>query len=63
MRVGFSMVDNSLRPKNRPTIDCRLDIDDLFATDRRDTKNPKRTLFVAVNTEALARQIVALLDL
>jgi hypothetical protein len=43
--------------------DCRLDVEDLFATYRRDPKNARRTPFVAANTEALAREIMALLDL
>ena len=59
LKAGLTILD----PRTGQPIDCRLDIEDIFATYRRDPKNPKRTPFVAANTEALAREIVALLDL
>jgi myo-inositol-1(or 4)-monophosphatase len=58
LRAGLTILD----PRTGQPIDGRLDIEDIFATYRRDSKSPKRTPFVAANTEALARQIVALLD-
>jgi myo-inositol-1(or 4)-monophosphatase len=59
LRAGLTILD----PRTGQPLACRLDIDDLFATYRRDPGNPRRTPFVAAPTEVLARQIVALLDL
>ncbi len=59
LQAGLTILD----PQTGRPLACRLDLDDLFATYRRDPRNPQRTPFVAAGTEALARQIVALLDL
>jgi len=58
LQAGLTILD----PRTGQPCTCRLDLDDLFATYRRDPKSPRRTPFVAAGTEALARQIVALLD-
>jgi len=58
LKSGLTILD----PRTGQPLDCKLDIDELFATYRRDPKNPQRTPFVAAGTETLARQIVVLLD-
>ncbi len=59
LQAGLTILD----PRAVQPVTCKLDIDDIFDTYRRDPKNPQRTPFVAANTEVLARQIVGLLDL
>jgi len=58
LKSGLTILD----PRTGQPLYCKLDIDELFATYRRDPKNPQRTPFVAAGTETLARQIVVLLD-
>ena len=59
LRAGLTILD----PGSGQPIKCELDIDDIFTTYRHDSKTPKRTPFVAANTEGLAREIIGLLDL
>ena len=59
LKAGLTILD----PSNGQPVNCKLDIEDIFTTYRNDPKKPKRTSFVAANTEALAREIVELLDL
>jgi myo-inositol-1(or 4)-monophosphatase len=61
--IGHKAGLTILEPGTGQPLACRLDIDEIFATYRRNPKCPKRTPFVAANTEVLARQIVGLLDL
>ena len=56
LKTGLTIVDLS----GKPITTC-LDIDDIFATFRRDPKRPKRTPFVAAKDPALAEQVVRLL--
>lgn len=61
--IGLKAGLTILNPRTGRPIDCKLDVDRTFAGYRRDPKNPERTPFVAATTEALAQEIVALLDL
>lgn len=59
LQAGLTILD----PASGRPLTCKLDVNKLFATYRRDPKNPQRTPFVTASTESLARQIVSLLDL
>ena len=56
LKTGLTILDLKGNP-----ITTHLDIDDIFATFRRDPKHPKRTPFVASKDPALAEQVVRLL--
>ena len=56
LKTGLTILDLS----GKPITTC-LDIDDIFAAFRRDSKHPKRTAFVAAKDPALAEQVVGLL--
>ena len=56
LKTGLTILDLSGKP-----ITTHLDIDDIFATFRRDPKHPKRTPFVAAKDPALAEQVLKLL--
>jgi myo-inositol-1(or 4)-monophosphatase len=57
LQAGLTILD----PRTGLPVDCKLDIDEIFATYRRDPKNPKRTPFIAAKKPALAKQILGLL--
>lgn len=57
LKTGLTIVDltgNPLAPQ--------LDIDDIFATFRRDPRHPKRTAFITAKEPALAEQVATLLQ-
>jgi fructose-1,6-bisphosphatase/inositol monophosphatase family enzyme len=56
LKTGLTILDLNGNP-----ITTRLDIDDIFAAYRADSKHPKRTPFVAAKNPALAEQVVRLL--
>ncbi len=56
LKTGLTILDLSGNP-----ITSRLDIDDIFATFRRDPQHPKRTPFIAAKEPALAEQVLKLL--
>ncbi|MEW6366033.1 MAG: inositol monophosphatase family protein [Acidobacteriota bacterium] len=58
LRAGLTILDLK---GNR--IGTTLDIDEIFATWRRDPKRPKRMSFIAAKHEKLAREILELLEL
>ncbi|HPA20399.1 MAG TPA: inositol monophosphatase family protein [Verrucomicrobiae bacterium] len=57
LKTGLTILDLDGRP-----LTAQLDIDDIFATFRRDPQHPKRTPFVAAKDPALANQILELLN-
>jgi len=57
LKTGLTILDLN----GQPITTC-LDIDDIFATFRRDPAHPKRTAFVASKNPALAEQVVRLLN-
>lgn len=59
LKSGLAILD----PRSGQAIQCKLDIEDVFSTYRKNPKKPKRTPFVAANTETLAREIIGLLSL
>jgi myo-inositol-1(or 4)-monophosphatase len=56
LKTGLTILDLNGNP-----ITTRLDIDDIFATFRKDPQHPRRTPFVAAKNPALAKQAVNLL--
>lgn len=56
LKSGLTLLDLSGNP-----LTSRLDLDDIFATFRRDPSRPKRTSFTASKDPALAKQVVELL--
>ncbi len=56
LKAGLTILDLSGNP-----LTTRLDIDNIFATFRRDARHPQRTPFVAAREPALAKQIIRLL--
>ncbi len=56
LKTGLTILDLDGRP-----ITTVLDIDDIFAGYRRDSRHPRRTPFVAAKNPALAQQVVRLL--
>ena len=56
LKTGLTILDLNGKP-----ITTRLDIDDIFATFRKDPQHPRRTPFVAAKNPALAEQAVKLL--
>ena len=56
LKAGLTILDLHGNP-----LATRLDIDDIFATFRRDPAHPKRTPFVAAKERVLAEQVVELL--
>ncbi|MCK5057270.1 MAG: hypothetical protein KAT34_11480 [Candidatus Aminicenantes bacterium] len=56
-KAGLTILDLDGKP-----IETCLDLDEIFATYRNDSTKPKRTKFVAAKNEALARQILTLID-
>ena len=59
LKSGITILD----PNSGQSIDCKLDIDNIFSTYRHNPKEPKRIKFVATNTEKLAREIIELLEI
>ena len=56
LKTGLTILDLDGNP-----ITSKLDLDDIFATFRRDPKQLKRMPFVAAKEPALAKQVVKLL--
>ena len=55
-KAGLKIIDLNGNP-----VTTRLDLDDIFATFRRDPKHPKRTPFIAAKELTLAEQVLKLL--
>ena len=56
LKAGLTILDLSGKP-----LTSRLEIDDIFATYRRDPQHPRRTPFIAAKEPALAEQVLTLL--
>jgi myo-inositol-1(or 4)-monophosphatase len=56
LKTGLTILDLSGNP-----ITSKLDLEDIFATFRRDPQRPKRTPFIAAKEPALAEQVLRLL--
>lgn len=56
LKTGLTIVDLDGRP-----LTARLEIDDIFASFRRDPQHPQRTPFIAAKEPALAEEVVRLL--